>query len=101
MKRRRDNIKHVCNDCASDRFTPVNWDTIPRDDVTFVKVGFQKEEDGATEWMWVQVDTFHDNGTITGTLDNNPTLVDSLTHGDTVTVGEDDVVDVMTRRPPA
>ncbi|MBI4567692.1 MAG: DUF2314 domain-containing protein [Planctomycetes bacterium] len=56
-----------------------------------VKLGFPAG-DGRSEWMWVQLHTWHADG-LTGCLQNHPTLVKDLHYGDVVHFAEKDVFD--------
>lgn len=54
---------------------------------------------GGHEYMWVEVSTWKDDGTITGLLRNEPVNIATLHGGQTVRVREADVFDYLVRHP--
>jgi uncharacterized protein YegJ (DUF2314 family) len=70
---------------------------LPGGEVLMVKAPF-KTDDNSVEWMWVEVLTWDADGTIHGTLQNQPAKVAALHPGSEVTVLESDLFDYIHRK---
>lgn len=71
---------------------------LPPAEALLIKAPFEGPR-GRVEWMWVRVSEWRTDGTLIGTLANQPSLIADLSRGDTVQLRDDSAFDYLWVHP--